>query len=97
MKRTIPKAFAALGLMALGGLLTHYMPAIAQGAGARFQTQAVPAADTPELFLSNGFGDSYPDGELTETIDLPTDSPYVQANGELHDPGAKPYPSSWDL
>ena len=52
MKRTIPKAFAALGLMALGGLVTHYMPAISQGAGALFQAEAVPA-DVPELFLSS--------------------------------------------
>ena len=97
MKRTIPKAFAALGLMALGGLAAHYMPAISQGAGALFQAQALPVNNAPELFLSSGFGDSYEPDDLTENVDIPPGSPYVQANGEVHDPGPKPYPTSWDL
>ena len=97
MKRSVQNGITALFLMAAGGMLTHYMPVLSQAVKAQFRSEAVPAAEPPELFLSNGFGDSYIAETLPEEGALTPTSPYLPADAEPVDPGPKPYPETWDL
>ncbi len=95
MKRMLTKGLSAVLLMAAGGLLTHYVPVFSQAAGSCFRAEPV-SAPVPELYLSSGYGEEYIAETLPENGDLPTDTPYIEANGSA-DPGPKPYPTEWDL
>ena len=94
MKRKLTRIPAALLLMAAGGVITHYMPVLSQAATEMIQPDK--PAKTPELYLSSGYGDAYPEETLPKQDSRLLPTPERTAD-EIHDPGPKPYPETWQL
>ena len=91
MKRKFANTVAALLLMAVGGLITHYLPLLSLAANEVLRSE--PTAPAPELFLSDGFGDDYAPPTESETMIFPP----TEGETVSHDAGPKPYPTQWNL